>query len=80
LVTDILKDRALKYWSGKNRSDLNPADEFEKFKAHHLSHGTTMLDWDAAWQTWYSNAIKFNQPPYVKAAPPSIFEEVSRCP
>ena len=64
LLTDILRGRAEKYWAGKNRSDLNPDDEFEKFRASHVSRGTTMQNWDAAWQTWYSNALKFNKPPY----------------
>lgn len=52
--------RATDYWQDRGRIDLSTRDEFQKFTAHHRSRGTTMLDWDAAWQTWYSNAIKFN--------------------
>lgn len=50
------------YWSTKNRADLDPVDEMAKFIAHHRGKGETYLDWDCVWQTWYSNAIKFNRP------------------
>jgi len=64
VLTGTLKDRAVDYWVKKNRADLDPVDEFEKFRANHVSRGSAMLDWDAAWQTWYSNAPKYNKPPY----------------
>ena len=63
VLTTDLRDRALLYWLDRNRTDLNPDDEFGKFIASHRSRGTTMVNWDAAWQTWYSNAPKFNPPP-----------------
>lgn len=56
-------DAAENYWASKNRSDLSAIEEFEKFVAHHRSHGETYLDWDATWKTWYCNAPKFNKPP-----------------
>ena len=62
VLTDTLRDRAVNYWEKKNRSDLSPDDEFEKFRANHVSRGTVMQNWDAAWQTWYSNALKYNPP------------------
>jgi hypothetical protein len=51
------------YWRERDRDDLNAADEAEKFRAHHKSHGSRMADWGQAWVTWYSNAIKFNRKP-----------------
>lgn len=67
LTTDRFK-AASEYWLEKNRSDLNPADEFEKFITHHKSRGETFLDWDATWKTWYCNAPKFNRPPLTAVA------------
>ncbi len=55
---------AVSYWMRKNRDDLarDLQDQFSQFQAHHRAKGTTMADWDAAWQTWYCNAVKFNKP------------------
>lgn len=30
-----------------------------KFHAYHRSKGNLMLDWSAAWRTWYINAVKY---------------------
>lgn len=35
------------------------AKELERWRAHHIAKGTTMKDWDAAWQTWIGNSEKF---------------------
>ncbi|HQT26242.1 MAG TPA: hypothetical protein PLK99_06545 [Burkholderiales bacterium] len=35
---------------------------FEQFRAHHVSHGSTMKSWPAAWTTWLGNAAKFGYP------------------
>lgn len=67
-LTDDRAQAALLYWKKQTRPDLRPLDEFEKFIAHHRSKGSTMADWDCAWQTWYCNAIKFNPPSRVHAA------------
>jgi hypothetical protein len=39
----------------------------EKFRNHHLSKGSMMADWCAAWRTWISNSIKWDGPPNGKA-------------
>jgi hypothetical protein len=62
LTTDLIA-ASQTYWRESLRPDLSASDEFEKFVAHHTSRGSTMLDWNAAWKTWYCNAIKFNKPP-----------------
>lgn len=62
-LTDHRRSVAVAYWLERDRPDLIPEDEFEKFLANHRSKGSTMADWDAAWKTWYCNAVKFNQPP-----------------
>jgi len=57
--------KAMKYWQKKNRRDLNPRlkDIFDKFKNHHIQHGSSMANWEAAWQTWYTNAPDFEKKP-----------------
>lgn len=62
-LTDQLKDNALKYWMTKNRADLNPCEEFGKFKNHYLENQETANDWSRKWTTWYTNAVQFNRPP-----------------
>lgn len=62
-LTDDRFNRAASYWHRKGRSDLCALTEFDKFANHHRAKGSTMADWDAAWQTWYSNAITFNRQP-----------------
>jgi hypothetical protein len=34
-------------------------DESLKFKDYHLSKGSMMTDWDAAWRTWVRNHLRF---------------------
>lgn len=41
---------------GTERAD----DIFDNFKSHHTAKGSTMIDWDAAWQTWVGNEVKFS--------------------
>jgi len=62
-LTGELRDKALMYWKSKNRPDLDPLEEFEKFKNHYLGNGERRLDWGRTWQTWYTNAVQFNKPP-----------------
>lgn len=38
---------------------LNVADELQKFSDFHTAKGNLMLDWQAAWRTWASNAKTF---------------------
>lgn len=37
------------------------ASEFEVFKDHHLSHGSTFKDWDSALNKWLRNAREFRR-------------------
>jgi len=65
---ELTQDRgikAMKYWQKKNRRDLDPMlkDIFDQFKNHHIQHGSSMANWEAAWQTWYTNAVKFEKKP-----------------
>lgn len=62
-LTEERKSKAMDYWASKNREDLNVEDQFDLFLAHHRSNGSTMLDWDAAWQTWYTRAVEYNRKP-----------------
>jgi len=43
-------------WSGAER-----ASELARWRAHHLAKGTKMKDWNAAWQTWIGNSVKFQR-------------------
>lgn len=33
--------------------------ELQRFRDFHTGKGTVMVDWQAAWRTWVSNAVKF---------------------
>ena len=37
-------------------------DLVEHFRDHHISKGSKMADWDAAFRNWIRNAVKFNKP------------------
>lgn len=41
------------------RTGLSLAVELPKFSDYHRAKGSVMLDWQAAWRTWVSNATKF---------------------
>lgn len=69
-LSDHNRNLALGYWAERDRGDLDPDDQFFKFKSHHVAHGKA-LDWDAAWKTWYANAIKFEKP---TKSPPGVVE------
>lgn len=40
----------------------DPDDTFARFKLHHGSKGTLMVDWDKAWQNWCRNEKNFTRP------------------
>lgn len=61
-LTEKLQSNAETFWQGKGRNDLDAAEQFEEFRNHHTAHGKKMASWDAAWKTWYGNAVKFNKP------------------
>lgn len=63
-LTDDRINSAVTYWKTKNRPDLDPAGEFQKFINHFTANGKRMADWDACWRTWYTNAITFNKPAF----------------
>ena len=60
-LSDTFAAAAVTYWQKKNRTELNAHDEFELFTAHHKKNGSCFADWGAAWQTWYTNAVKFSR-------------------
>lgn len=42
-----------------SRTGLDCDAEAEKFRDHHTARANTMADWDAAFRTWLSNALRF---------------------
>ena len=46
---------------GKNRTDLSPQEEFQKFQDNHISKGTKSNDWSRNWRTWYTNAVQYTK-------------------
>ncbi len=52
------------------KKSVSVDDELPKFKDFHKAKGSVMLDWQAAWRTWCSNAVKF-APRYSAANPTS---------
>jgi hypothetical protein len=60
-LPDDWKKSALDYWQSKTRFDISPDDQFFKFQNHHQSKGTLMIDWKAAWRTWYANAVDYQK-------------------
>lgn len=42
------------------RDKLSLEREVEGFRSHHLSRGNKMLNWDQAFFTWLTNAVKFS--------------------
>lgn len=61
-LPDDWRNLAINYWSEKNRIDLNPDDEFFKFKNYHLANGSKFVCWKSAWKNWYVNSVNFNKP------------------
>lgn len=66
------REAALGYWRERGRRDLCPKldDQISAFRAHHAAHGKRMVDWSAAWRTWYGNAVRFEPPPKGQATLP----------
>ncbi len=62
-LTEHFQTLALDYWKSKNRLDLDPKNQFDRFKNHHLAAGTKSADWKASWTTWYCNAVEYTRPP-----------------
>jgi hypothetical protein len=60
-LTEKLERNAQDYWLTKNRKDLDPAEEFSKFKNYYLENQEAANDWSRKWTTWYTNAIQFNR-------------------
>ena len=50
----------------------SPASEIEAFKDYHLAHGSTMVDWDAAFRTWLRNCVKWAKTAPAHVSPPPI--------
>jgi len=45
---------AKNYWKNKNW-DRDVENQWDKFVSHHTAKGSLMINWDAAWKTWYCN-------------------------
>lgn len=60
LTTDRIQ-AATSYWNSKGRPDLSASDQFERFVNYFTANGKPMLDWDACWRNWYTNALTFNR-------------------
>jgi len=56
-------NQAFEYWASKDRIDLQGSVEWEKFNNYCQANGKKYINWDAAWRTWYTNAVDFNKPP-----------------
>lgn len=52
---------ALRYWADHQRRDLDVRHQWDQFVTHHKAKGSTMVDWDAAWKTWYVRAMEFSR-------------------
>ena len=44
----------------------DPREQLQKFKDHHIAHGTLMANWEAAFRTWLNNAVGFGAKPMPK--------------
>tara|TARA_R110000751_G_scaffold240169_1_gene340802 strand:+ start:47 stop:865 length:819 start_codon:yes stop_codon:yes gene_type:complete len=55
------KKDAVEYWREQGRPDLKYSLIAEEFITYCKANGKSYQDWDAAWQTFYSNAVKFNR-------------------
>jgi len=57
-ISDSNAEKAMKYWNSKRMLfDVN--DEWLRFTAYHESRNTKVTNFDAAWRTWYCNAVKY---------------------
>jgi len=45
----------------KGMTDETVAHEFEKFRNHHISKGTTSKDWSRQWATWYLGWVTYGE-------------------
>ena len=51
-------EKASSYWTSKE-AVLDSITEAAKFRAHHESQGSLMVNWSAAWRTWYIHAVEY---------------------
>lgn len=59
---------------GLNETEIQ--QEYEKFRDHHVSKGSVMVDWLAAWRTWCRNAVQYAA--RQARPPPSAFNGAPR--
>lgn len=65
IPSDIyLTDRMLGYAQEKGINNGSCPDIFEGFAIHHRKKGGKFVDWNAAWQTWVRNEIKYHPEKY----------------
>jgi hypothetical protein len=62
VAIDFTVTDALRAWCIEKGVRSDPDQEAPKFVDHHLSKGSLMIDWSAAFRTWMRNADKFNPP------------------
>lgn len=55
------KDNALDFWKKQGRLDLKYSLIADEFLTYCRANAKTYNDWDAAWKTWYCNAVKFQR-------------------
>lgn len=55
--TPSLTGKAQENWDALE----DPERELQQFKDHHIAKGSTMKDWQAAFRTWLSNAVKYQE-------------------
>lgn len=46
----------MKAWAAEKFPSVDLRLQTAQFKDHHTMHGSTMVDWQAAWRTWIRNA------------------------
>jgi hypothetical protein len=53
----VLTDDRKRYAEGKGLTGT--AEQFDQFLDHHKAKGSQFVDWNAAWQTWVRNGVRF---------------------
>lgn len=49
-------------WARENTPNVDIRLETAQFVDHHVAKGSTMKDWNRAWQTWMRNQQKWSKP------------------
>jgi uncharacterized protein YdaU (DUF1376 family) len=57
----VPSDRNIQDAIDKGLSEREIQDEADRFRNHHYSKQSRFRDWDAAWRTWCSNALRYRK-------------------